>query len=40
VINELRSAADVTTWLAAGLQLRRIADDDERPNHAIIACAN
>jgi vWA domain found in the FtsH ternary systems/N-terminal helical region fused to the FtsH ternary system vWA domain len=40
VINELRSAADVTTWLAAGLQLRRIADDDERPNHAIVACAN
>src|SRR5262249_25031061 len=34
---ELRSTADVTTWFAAGLLLRRVADDD--PNPAIVACA-
>jgi len=37
---ELRSTADVTTWFAAGLLLRRVPGDDDMPSQSIIACAN
>lgn len=42
---ELRSASEVTGWLAAGLLLRRVATDDAEAdallvNQAIAACAN
>ncbi len=39
---ELRTNADVATWLAAGLGLRRVvtADDDGLVAQAIMACAN
>jgi hypothetical protein len=36
---ELRSAADVASWLAAGLMLRRVPSDDDCAQ-ALIACAN
>ena len=36
---ELRTAADVASWLAAGLVLRRMPGDDDHAQ-AIIACAN
>jgi len=36
---ELRSGTDVTTWLAAGLLLRRVGDDDTLAGDAINACA-
>ena len=42
VARELRSAADVATWLAAGMCLRRVVtpDDDALVAQAIMACAN
>ncbi len=41
-IRELRTQADVASWLAAGLALRRVAteDDDQTIAQAIAACAN
>ncbi|MDB4959384.1 MAG: hypothetical protein JWO36_6953 [Myxococcales bacterium] len=36
---ELRTAADVASWLATGLVLRRVPSDDDHAQ-AIIACAN
>ena len=36
---ELRSGTDVTTWLATGLLLRRVGDDDAVARDAITACS-
>jgi hypothetical protein len=38
-VAELRSAADVASWLAIGLALRRVHDDQDH-GPAILACAN